>query len=160
MDCETNGNEFDSSYQQYNAIDSIKEYRNDHSQDDNEMTAVESVITDEEADTYSKNIDVKVDNLVVKVNSRSKNRNKTVECRVCLRVMKSDKLKRHVKTHRDILHLDNDEVRSEIKRRKKIYETNEERIQYVKKIADEEGYDFNNIDNDKKNLRETEYNSR
>jgi len=155
MDCETNGNEFDGSYQQYYAIDSTKEYRNDHSQDDNEMTAVESVITDEEADTYSKNIDVKVDNLVVKVNSRSKNRNKTVECRVCLRVMKSDKLKRHMKTHRDIFHLDDDEVRSEIKRRKKIYETNEERIQYVKKIADEEGYDFNNIDKDKKNLRES-----
>ena len=64
-------------------------------------------------------------------------------------------LKRHLKTHRDIHHLEDNELRNEIKRRKKIHEMNEERMLYVKKVSEEEGYDFNKIDNDKRKLRES-----
>ena len=66
----------------------------------------------------SNEVDIKVSNISVKIKSRLKDRHKTVECRICLRKMKSDKLKRHLKTHRDFHHLDDDELREEIKREK------------------------------------------
>ena len=103
----------------------------------------------------SKEIDIKAADITINIKSRSKDRHKTIECSTCLRKMKSHHLKRHMKTHRDIHHLEDNELRNEIKRRKKIHEINKERIQYVKKVAAEEGYDFNNINIDKTNLRES-----
>ena len=42
--------------------------------------------------------------------------------------------------HKNLYDLDEDEIRSEIKRGKKLGETREEQEQLIKQIADEEGY--------------------
>lgn len=73
------------------------------------------------------------------VKSESKDRHKQIECQVCLRKMRSDHLKRHVLKHRELHTLDENEIRDEIKRRKKVRETREDREQLVKQIAEEEG---------------------
>ena len=70
---------------------------------------------------------------------RTETRNKQVECKVCLRKVRSDNLKRHMLKHRELHSLDEDEIREEIKRRKKLRETREEREQLVRQIAEEEG---------------------
>ena len=54
-------------------------------------------------------------------------------CRVELSKMKSNNLKWHIKTHRALHHLEDNELRNEIKRRKKMHEINKEPIQYLKK---------------------------
>ena len=64
-----------------------------------------------------------------KVKSLSKNRRRQVECKVCLRKMRSDHLKRHMLTHRELHTLDEDEIRDEIKRRKQLRERMEYREQ-------------------------------
>ena len=51
----------------------------------------------------------------------------------------SDTLKRHMRKHRELHTLDEDEIRDEIKRRKKLLETKEDREQLVWQIAVEEG---------------------
>ena len=61
------------------------------------------------------------------------------ECNVCLRKMRSDNLKSHMLKHRELRTLDEEEIRDEIKRRKKLRETRDEREQLVRQIADEEG---------------------
>ena len=66
-------------------------------------------------------------------------RHKQTECHVCLLKMRSDHLKRHMLKHRESHNLDEEEIRDEIKRRKKLRETREEREQLVRQIADEEG---------------------
>ena len=53
--------------------------------------------------------------------------------------MRSDTLKRHMLKHRELQTLDEEEIREEIKRRKKLRETREEREQLIRQIADEEG---------------------
>ena len=53
--------------------------------------------------------------------------------------MRSDNLERHMSKHRELHTLDEEEIRDEIKRRKKMRETREEREQLVRQIADEEG---------------------
>ena len=78
-------------------------------------------------------------NIITKINSQSKDRHKQVECQVCLRKMRSDTLKRHMLKHRELHSLDEDEIRDEIKRRKKLVETREDREQLVRQIAEEEG---------------------
>ena len=45
-----------------------------------------------------------------KKRTRSETRNKQVECKVCLRKMRSDTIKRHMKKHRDIYSLDEKDV--------------------------------------------------
>ena len=72
--------------------------------------------------------------------SRSLDRHKQVECKVCLRNMLSNNLKRHMLKHRELHELDEDEIRGEIKRRKELRETRQEREQLVKEIAAEEGF--------------------
>ena len=67
------------------------------------------------------------------------NTNKQTESNVCLRKMRSDNLKRHMLKHRELHTLDEEEIRDEIKPRKKLRETREEREQLVRQIADEEG---------------------
>ena len=71
---------------------------------------------------------------------RTETKNKQVECKVCLRKMRSDNLKRHMLKHRELHSLDEDEIREEIKRRKGLRETREEREQLVRQIAEEEGF--------------------
>ena len=70
---------------------------------------------------------------------QSADRHKQVECNVCLRKMRSDTLKRHMSKHRELHSLDEEEIRDEFKRRKKLRETREEREQLVRQIADDEG---------------------
>ena len=72
--------------------------------------------------------------------SRSSDRHRKVECKVCLHTMHSNNLKRHMLKHRELYMLDEDEIRNEIKRRKILHETREEREKLVQKIAQEEGY--------------------
>ena len=71
--------------------------------------------------------------------AQSTDRHKQVECKVCLRKMRSNNLKRHMLKHRELNTLDEDEIRDEIKRRKKLRETREDREQLVRQIAEEEG---------------------
>ena len=71
--------------------------------------------------------------------SPSANRHKQVECKVCLRKMRSSHLKWYMSKHRDLYDLDEDEIRGEIKRRKKLWKTREEREKLVTEIAGEEG---------------------
>ena len=98
-------------------------------------------------------ITVKENKNVISVNVRSPsaNRHKTVECRICLRKMRSDNIKRHMKTHRHIHHLEDDEVRAEIIKRKKLLEFNNEGKKFVKKVAEEEGYQYYDSINDAAN---------
>ena len=70
--------------------------------------------------------------------SRTADRHKRVQCKVCLREMRSNNLKRHRKTHGKIHTLDEEEMRDEIKRRKKLHKTREEREKLMKKIIEEE----------------------
>ena len=67
-------------------------------------------------------------------------RYKQTECHVCLRKMRPDNLKRNMLKHRELHNLDEEEIRDEIKRRKKLRETREAREQLVRQIADEEGF--------------------
>ena len=89
---------------------------------------------------------------VVKLERNSKarpgNRHRKIECKVCLRVMHSQNLKRHMLKHRELYVLDEDEIREEIKRRKILHETREEREKLIKKIAEEEGYHADKIDDE------------
>ena len=78
--------------------------------------------------------------------SRTNDRHRKMECKVCLRVMHSQNLKRHMLKHRELYVLDEDEIREEIKQRKILHETREEREKLVKKIAEEEGYHADKID--------------
>ena len=78
--------------------------------------------------------------------SRPGNRHRKVECKVCLRTMYSQNLKRHMLKHRELYMLDEDEIRNEIKRRKIVRETRDEREKLVHKIAQEEGYHADDAD--------------
>ena len=69
----------------------------------------------------------------------AKNRNKTIQCNVCSRYIRSDHLKRHAKTHKDILSMSEDEMREEMRQRKKMRNTREELEQLIRKVAEEEG---------------------
>lgn len=71
---------------------------------------------------------------------RSLDRHRKVECKLCLQGVRSDHLKRHMSKHRDLYDLNEEEMRNEIKRRKKLGETREEQEQLINKIAEEEGY--------------------
>ena len=68
---------------------------------------------------------------------RTETTNKQVKCKVCLRKMRSDNLKRHMLKHRKLHSLNEDEIHEEVKRRKKLRETIQEQL--VRQIADEEG---------------------
>ena len=72
--------------------------------------------------------------------SQCTDRHKQVECKVCLQKMRSSHLKRHMLKHRDLCDLDEDEIREEIKWRKKLRKTREEREVLVIDIAGEEGF--------------------
>ena len=66
-------------------------------------------------------------------------RHKQTECNFCLRKVRPEHLKRHMPKHRELHTLDEEELRHEITRRKKLRETREEREQLVRQIAEEEG---------------------
>jgi len=111
-------------------------------EDDNYTCSPKESVKDEQEKDDEINVKINKNVISVNVKSTSANRNKTVECRICLRKMRSDTLKRHMQTHRDIRHLEADEVRTEIKKRKKLHDIDKERKQSVKNIAKEEGYRY------------------
>ena len=64
------------------------------------------------------------------------NRNKKVECDVCLKRMRSDHLIRHKLTHKDLLSLP-DQIRVELEARQAIKEKQEAKVKKIKEIAQE-----------------------
>ena len=64
-----------------------------------------------------------------------KDRHKTVCCTICSKYMSSANFKRHMKQHRDLYSLDENDMREEIKDRKRQYENREERKRIVREIA-------------------------
>merc|ERR1711895_378553 len=67
-----------------------------------------------------------------------KNRNKKLQCKVCGRCVRSDHMKRHARTHQDILTMSEDEAREELRRRNESFLEREEKIQKLEKIAQQE----------------------
>ena len=65
-------------------------------------------------------------------------RHRQVECTVCFKKMRSNNLKRHMRKHRDLYSLAENDLREEIQERKRQYENRMERIRLVKEIAQEE----------------------
>ena len=51
--------------------------------------------------------------------SKMQNRNRKAECDVCHKLMRSDNLKRHKQTHRDLLSFPDNEFKNELETRKK-----------------------------------------
>ena len=70
-----------------------------------------------------------------KKRSRTENRNNQRECKVCSPKMRSDNMKRHMRKHRDLYSLDENDMREEIRERKRQYENREERKRLVREIA-------------------------
>ena len=64
-----------------------------------------------------------------------KDRHKKVRCLVCGKSMRSDHLKRHTKTHMDLLSMTDDEVRDELKAELQ----KEKRLEEIEEIAQQEG---------------------
>ena len=65
------------------------------------------------------------------------NRNRKAECDVCHKLMRSDNLKRHKQTHRDLLSLPDNEFKNELETRQEIKKKQEEKIQKIENIAKE-----------------------
>ena len=93
---------------------------------------------EEEEEELSEMTTLQESMMLSKVKSQSKDRHKQVECKVCLRKMRSDTLKRHMLKHRELHTLDEDEMRDELKHRKKLQETKEDRGPLLRQIAEEE----------------------
>ena len=62
-----------------------------------------------------------------------------VKCKICDKSIRSDHVKRHSHTHKDLYALDVNDMREEIKERKRQYENREERKRSVREIAQQEG---------------------
>ena len=65
------------------------------------------------------------------------NRNRKAACDVCGKPMRSDNLKRHKQTHRDLLALSDNEIKNELKVRQEIKERQEKKIRKIEEIARE-----------------------
>ena len=86
--------------------------------------------------------------------TRTEKRNKELECKVCLRKMRSDNIKRHMRKHRDLYSLNENDIREEIKERQRQYENRKERKRLVHEIAQQEGAPLECIDEQPNNLKE------
>ena len=69
--------------------------------------------------------------------SKTQSRHRKAECNVCNKVMRSDNLKRHKQTHKDLLSLTDNEIKNELKARQEIKEKQEEKIRKIEEIARE-----------------------
>ena len=72
-----------------------------------------------------------------------KNGNKNIKCMVCSRFIRSDHMKRHTKTHKDILSLGEEEARQELRSRHEVQMQREEKRQKLEEIAQQEGIPAN-----------------
>ena len=70
---------------------------------------------------------------------RQTNRNRRVECDVCGKPMRSDNLKRHKQTHKDLLALPDNEIKKELEKRQEFKKKREEKIRKIGEIAKENG---------------------
>ena len=70
--------------------------------------------------------------------SLQKNRHKKIRCKVCAKVIRSDHAKRNARTHKDILCMNDDEVREELRARNEVRIKREERVQELMEIAQQE----------------------
>ena len=70
--------------------------------------------------------------------ARRKNGNKTVRCIICNRCMRSDHLKQHMHTHKDIIDMTDEEVREELRERQTLYEQRTERVKEIAQISQDE----------------------
>ena len=68
-----------------------------------------------------------------------KDRHKKVRCLVCGKYIRSDNLKRHQRIHKDILTMNEDEVREELTARHAVSLAREEKRQKIKEMARKEG---------------------
>ena len=68
-----------------------------------------------------------------------KDRHKKVRCLACGKCMQSNNLKRHSKIHKDIMSMNEDEVREELQARHAKTTENEERRPTIEEIAYKEG---------------------
>ena len=73
-----------------------------------------------------------------------KDRHKKMQCKVCGRCIRSDNMKRHSRTHQDILTMAEDEAREELRRRNESFLEREEKIQKLEEIAHQEEIDISN----------------
>ena len=89
-----------------------------------------ATITDMQTSTSSFDVTVSVQN---------KNYHKSVMCGVCGKWMRDDNIKRHMKTHADLTVMKDDEIKSELQKRKGMTEEREEQRGKVMKIAKEVG---------------------
>ena len=67
------------------------------------------------------------------------NRHKHIHCSICGKSMRSDHMKRHTKTHKDILSLPEEEARQELRIRHEVQLQREEKRQKLEEIAHQEG---------------------
>ena len=70
--------------------------------------------------------------------AKRQNRNKTARCTICSKSVRADTLKRHMRTHKDILSMTDEEVREELRERYTGNVHREERRKRILEIALEE----------------------
>ena len=68
----------------------------------------------------------------------NKNRHKHVRCKVCAKYIRSDHVKRHARTHKDILDMSEEEMREELRVRNTVQIKREEQRQKMVEIAQQE----------------------
>ena len=64
-------------------------------------------------------------------------RHKTVVCDMCNKSMRSNNLKRHKQTHKDLLSLPDNEIKNELETRQEIKKKQQEKIRKIEEIARE-----------------------
>ena len=84
-----------------------------------------------------------------------KDRHKTVRCKVCSKPIRSDHVKRHMGTHKDIMTMTDEEARDELRARHTTQIHREERRQEIEEIAQREGVPINLCDDAKSNKLDT-----
>ena len=78
----------------------------------------------------------------------SKDRHKTVQCKFCKKIMRSDKLKRHMKTHKSFFTMADEEIKEKLRAQRESQLQIKERLQQIENIAQSMGMsaDFDSDD--------------
>ena len=75
----------------------------------------------------------------MEVVKKQSDRHKMVRCKICSKNIRSDNVKRHQRTHKDLLVLSEEEVREELRARQEVAVEREQKIQKIEEIAQQEG---------------------
>ena len=62
-----------------------------------------------------------------------------VRCKICAKSIRSDNVKRHQRTHKDLLALSEEEAREELRARQEVAVEREQKRQKIEEIANQEG---------------------